>query len=215
MNTLRDRLGLVFGSALTSNERLVLIAWLSHASPEGVAWPSIDRLALLTGLGERTVRRALKVLRECGVLETLGRHKKGSLRLRFAGCPQRSDGPRPLGALPSGPREQRAPATVTDKRRSENEDQGTKPYPYPFPCGEGDPDQARFILEWAREVGADADWWELAAAGDPGVVHQVHRAMERSKKAGGYRGSMRYRWVRGSIQRAWAELDSGGVLESG
>lgn len=205
MSTFRVRAGQVFAVAgLRAQERLVLLAWLTHANPAGVAWPSIARLARMTSLGERTVRRELKRLRERGVLEDRGRTPRGGLRLCFRSYPQRSSGPRSGGTTGSGHVGQAAPAQVAYEQVQENKLSRTKPYPNPLPSGEGDRDQVAFILEWTRQVEVDEEWWALAVAGDPGVVHQVSRAMEASRKAGGYRGSLRFRWLRGSLRAAGA-----------
>jgi DNA-binding transcriptional ArsR family regulator len=206
MSTFRIRAGQVFDfSDLRSQERLVLLAWLTHADPDGVAWPSIARLARMTSLGERTVRRELKRLRERGLLEDLGRTPRGGLRLRFRSYPQRSEEPRPRGPSRRGPAGRSGPAREAYEQTQENQSSRTKPYPYPVPSGDGDRDQVAFILEWARQVDVDDAWWELAAAGEPGIVHQVARAMDASRQQGGYRGSRRYRWLRNSLAQAARE----------
>ena len=203
MSTFRTRAGEVSAlEGLKAQERLVLLAWLTHANPEGVAWPSIARLARMTSLGERTVRRELKRLRERGVLEERGRTKKGALVLRFQSCPQRSRGPRSSRTVASGQAGRANPAWEADEQIQVNETRRTKPYPYPLPSGEGDRDQVAFILEWVRTAEVDEVWWAMAVDGHPGVCHQVHRAMAASKKAGGYRGSLRYRRIRGSLVEA-------------
>lgn len=201
--TFRDRAIEVFDHPdLRPQERLVLLAWLTHASQAGVAWPSIGRLARMTGLGERTARRELKQLRGRGVLEDRGRTKRGALVLRYRSFPQRSGEPRSGGTVGRGPTGRGGPAWEADEQDQENKTSRTKPYPYPLPFGEGDPDQVAFILEWTREAQATDEWWALALAGDAGVVHQVSRAMEASKNRGGYRGSRRYRRIRASLVEA-------------
>jgi hypothetical protein len=203
MSTFRMRAGQVFAlEGLKAQERLVLLAWLTHADPEGVAWPSIARLALMTSLGERTVRRELKSLRERGVLEERGRTKRGALVLQFQSHPQRSRGPRSQRTVASGQAGRSGPAREADEQTQEKKTSRTKPYPYPLPSGEGDRDQVAFILEWVQQAEVDETWWAMAADGHPGVCHQVHRAMAASKKAGGYRGSLRYRRIRDSLARA-------------
>ncbi len=205
MNTFRTRAGQVFDlEGLKAQERLVLLAWLTHANPEGVAWPSIARLARMTSLGERTVRRELKSLRERGVLEERGRTRQGALVLQFQGYPQRSQGPRSPRTVTSGQVGRSDPAWEAHEQTQENKISRTNPLPNPPPSGGGDRDQVRFILEWVRTVEVDEGWWALAADGDPGVCHAVHRAMTASKKEGGYRGSTRYRDVRPSLSAAAA-----------
>lgn len=208
MNTFRARVGDVIASDFTPNERLVLIVWLTHANPEGIAWPSIARLATLTALSARSVRRSLKVARTVGTLEDIGR-RHGALVLRYRSCPQRPTGPRTPAVVPTGPQASQGLDTVSDKQLQENKTNRTKPYPYPLPSGEGDRDQVAFILEWARDAQADEAWWQLAVEGNPGAVHQVCHAMEESKKRGGYRGSLRYRSLRASLARAFPQRTGG------
>lgn len=210
MSTFRLRAGQVFAlGGLKAQERLVLLAWLTHADPEGVAWPSIGRLARMTSLGERTVRRELKSLRQRGVLEERGRTRQGALVLQFQSYPQRSRGPRPPRTVASGQAGRSGPAREAYEQTQENKTSRTNPLPYPPPSGGGDRDQVRFILEWLRTVEVDEAWWALAADGDPGVCHAVHRAMTASKKEGGYRGSTRYRDLRGSLHAAWSRRVDG------
>ncbi|MEZ4322865.1 MAG: helix-turn-helix domain-containing protein [Myxococcota bacterium] len=206
------RVGEVFAHPeLGAQERLVLVAWLTHANPEGVAWPSIARLARMTSLGERTVRRELKRLRDHGLLEDRGRTPKGGLVLRYRSYPQRSAEPRPPGPVGSGSVGRSGAACQAYEQIQENKLSRTNSYPDPTSFGGGDRDQVAFILEWTRQVEVDDAWWAMAVAGDPGVVHQVSRAMEASKRQGGYRGSLRYRRIRGSLLEASRRSDAGGV----
>lgn len=208
MSTFRVRAGQVFDLAgLGAQERLVLLAWLTHANPEGIAWPSIARLARMTSLGERTVRRELKRLRERGVLQDRGRTPRGGLVLCFRSYPQRSAGPRPAGTARSGRVGRSDPACQADEQTQENQISRTNPLPNPPPSGGGDRDQVQFILEWAADAGVDDEWWALAAEGHVGVCHQMHRAMTKSKAEGGYRGSTRYRALRASLQSAFPSLN--------
>jgi hypothetical protein len=52
------------GSAYSAIERLVAIALADHLNQDGIAWPSVARLQAWTGLGETSVKAALKAL--CG-----------------------------------------------------------------------------------------------------------------------------------------------------
>ena len=49
---------------LTTTEKFVLVCLADHADHDGVCWPGQDRVAEKTGLGERTVRRAVQSLIE-------------------------------------------------------------------------------------------------------------------------------------------------------
>lgn len=64
-----ERTRRVLSSALPAPQRLTLIALMDHLHrDDDVVWPSVTRLGDLTGLGERTVRRALAGLVEAGAL---------------------------------------------------------------------------------------------------------------------------------------------------
>jgi hypothetical protein len=63
-----ERARLIFRSAVASTERLVLLAVADHLGSSGECWPSLPRLASMTGLNERTIRRSLSNLRESGCL---------------------------------------------------------------------------------------------------------------------------------------------------
>lgn len=54
-----------------SGNLLVLLAIADHADDDGVAWPGIARLAKMTRLSERHVRRCLTALSDAGELEIL------------------------------------------------------------------------------------------------------------------------------------------------
>jgi hypothetical protein len=54
-----------------SGNLLVLLAVADHADEEGNAWPGIDRLARMTRLSDRHVRRCLNALLETGELEIM------------------------------------------------------------------------------------------------------------------------------------------------
>ncbi|WP_419616153.1 helix-turn-helix domain-containing protein, partial [Thiolapillus sp.] len=52
-----------YSQALAAPAKPVLVALAEHVSGEGRAcWPSVSRLARMTGYAERTVRRALRAL---------------------------------------------------------------------------------------------------------------------------------------------------------
>src|SRR5690554_6573802 len=56
----------VFSSDLTPSARLVALAILDHWSPGRPLWPSVARLAALTGLAESSVKRLLRELSDAG-----------------------------------------------------------------------------------------------------------------------------------------------------
>lgn len=69
-------------SKTTGSTKMVLLAIADHAWPDGTnAWPSVSRLARMTGLSEDTVRRSVNRAEKCGELavvrKTGGRAPKG------------------------------------------------------------------------------------------------------------------------------------------
>lgn len=60
-------------SGISPSERLVLIAYADHADKRGYCWPSVDRLAEITGLSRATVTRANKRLRTLGLIVSIRR----------------------------------------------------------------------------------------------------------------------------------------------
>lgn len=58
---------------LSCQEKAVLVSLVSHLNSKRngtEVWPSLDRLARLAGLGERTVRRAMRQLEQLGIIKT-------------------------------------------------------------------------------------------------------------------------------------------------
>lgn len=71
-------------------EKLILLALADWANDDGVAWPSIAKLAQKTGCGERTVQRTLRAAEQAGLLTRHENPGKGcSYRIdpRHAGTP--------------------------------------------------------------------------------------------------------------------------------
>lgn len=56
----------------TSGTRLVAIAIADRVNGDGQCWPSIADLSRRTGLGERAVQRALRILEDEGVIRRHG-----------------------------------------------------------------------------------------------------------------------------------------------
>ena len=55
-------------------EKLVLVCLVQHINPKtATAWPSVSRLCRLTGLGNRTVQRALARLESAGAITRVDR----------------------------------------------------------------------------------------------------------------------------------------------
>ncbi|WP_419619274.1 helix-turn-helix domain-containing protein, partial [Thiolapillus sp.] len=62
-----------YSQALAAPAKPVLVALAEHVSGEGRAcWPSVSRLARMTGYAERTVRRALRALEAAGLVRIEG-----------------------------------------------------------------------------------------------------------------------------------------------
>lgn len=81
---------------LTATRKLVLLALAAHADERGVARPGRDRLAAMTALNERTVRRCLADLQALGLIGAhLSRHKTGAWIVRLAALEALVPSPRP------------------------------------------------------------------------------------------------------------------------
>lgn len=65
---------------LTSNEKLLLLAYTEYTDPHGYCWPGMTRLAAMTGMSESTIKRTRKVLESKSLL----RHQR---RASAAGDP--------------------------------------------------------------------------------------------------------------------------------
>lgn len=56
-------------SGLSSGAKLTLLAIAEHANDSGWAWPSIERLAVMTGVSTRQATRNIQALEDAGVLQ--------------------------------------------------------------------------------------------------------------------------------------------------
>ena len=71
----------VFGLAIDSGKKLLLLALTDHADDDGHnCWPSVGYLVWKTSLSDRHVRRMLKWLRDEGVLVPVAREGGGRQR---------------------------------------------------------------------------------------------------------------------------------------
>jgi hypothetical protein len=70
-------------SRLSSTERWVLVCWVRRAGETGEGAIAIGDLASDSGLGDRTVRRAVRKLCQRGVLKDCGRSPRRILLLRL------------------------------------------------------------------------------------------------------------------------------------
>lgn len=85
-----DDLNAILNSTLEPLERLVLVAVASHINQDGnQAWPSLERLAEMTGMGRSTVQRHMRSLKERGVV-TVRRRFSASSVYSIANIPQKS-----------------------------------------------------------------------------------------------------------------------------
>lgn len=69
---------------LPTSQRLVFLAVASHVNQKGWAWPSIARIARMTGLSRRTVLDALKALSPSYLQPDIKPGPKGTTRYRVA-----------------------------------------------------------------------------------------------------------------------------------
>lgn len=100
-------------STATGTQRLVLLAIADHDG-EGGAWPSVERLARWSAVGDRAVQKAIRALEALGELEVLPRagglsttpdHMRPNLYRIVLACPPTCDGtaqhrPRPVDNTP-------------------------------------------------------------------------------------------------------------------
>ncbi len=73
------RIRAVRASTLGKREKAILSAWLSFANAEGIAYPSVLKLAEAAGYRESATRKALRVLEREGWLVLIGSRKGGRL----------------------------------------------------------------------------------------------------------------------------------------
>lgn len=68
----------VLHSALSSNEKLVLVALVERANPAGTCWPSFARVALDTSMCRSTAHKTMRALRDRGLLSWTARRRDGA-----------------------------------------------------------------------------------------------------------------------------------------
>lgn len=66
--------------APSSNAKLVLLALANYADEDGVCYPSVKRLATMTGLSDRSVRYALQALVDAGAMDRNHRRRADGSR---------------------------------------------------------------------------------------------------------------------------------------
>ena len=83
-----------YSQALAAPAKPVLVALAEHVSGEGrECWPSVSRLARMTGYAERTVRRALRALESAGLVRVEQRAGRPALySLSLSTTPVRESG---------------------------------------------------------------------------------------------------------------------------
>ena len=65
---------------LSISEKLTLLALADRADDEGICWPGHRYISNLTGLGQSTVRTAVKTLKDKGLIENTGRNRENGSR---------------------------------------------------------------------------------------------------------------------------------------
>jgi hypothetical protein len=154
--------------APTHGAKLVLLALADHADEIGLCWPSLERVASMTGLSVRAVRMALRDL-EASVMITTDQNRGRGNTSRYALC---INGAAVNPAKPSGftpekeeavagfdPEENRQMATenrqsTTQNRQSTTENRKQLPPEPSEPSGTIKEPSVR-----ARGARLDADWW--------------------------------------------------------
>lgn len=99
-NTLRE---LAWQTNLPPMERFILVAMADHANTDGIAWPSVARLSERTGATERTIYRAMKVLRDEGHLTQVS-PPRAQMTARYKVHPCQDVSPDTVSALTEGQR---------------------------------------------------------------------------------------------------------------
>ena len=62
-------MSMVWGMALTSTDKLVMLALADNASDEGFCWPSIETIRHKTCLSERPIQKAIRRLQNLGLVK--------------------------------------------------------------------------------------------------------------------------------------------------
>lgn len=101
---------------LAPTQKLVLVALAWHSDDGGTCWPSQARLARLSGLSERSVRRAAKDLEQRGLVRRLRRTTDAGAVTSHLYVLQLGLHPPDTVSGPSGQTRPRRPASVAAKR---------------------------------------------------------------------------------------------------
>lgn len=67
-----------FAAVMPPAEKLVMLKFCDHANDEGIAWPSVAKLAQAACISERQAQRVMKRLAAEGYLEIVGNEKGGA-----------------------------------------------------------------------------------------------------------------------------------------
>lgn len=81
-----DAISQIWEIPLDSTTKLVMLCLANHANDEGMAWPSVSRVAKMTGLTDRAIRTCLGKLRAMGLLLTVAKsnhHKATTYKLNL------------------------------------------------------------------------------------------------------------------------------------
>ncbi len=70
--------------SVRGNAKLVALALANYANDKGLAWPSVETLAKITGLSKRQIQRILPQIEKAGLLKiTTGGGRKRTHRYQF------------------------------------------------------------------------------------------------------------------------------------
>ena len=67
---------LLYDESVSAHAKLVYVVLQSHSGKHGTSFPAIGTVARESGLSESSVRRAIKDLKDIGVLERRGRRRR-------------------------------------------------------------------------------------------------------------------------------------------
>lgn len=157
---------------IPATEKMVLLCLCDHANDDGQCWPSMARIARKCSVTDRTVQRAIKNLRELGILHTEGepgKTLKFHITPRHSVTPDTASPPTMTTRPPTHSR--RTPDTVSPKPL---ENLHQEPSLVKSPPSDDTPLTIEEVVE---------DWNEMAAELGLPTVHKITTARRRAFKA--------------------------------
>lgn len=206
--------------------KLVLLALANYADADGLAYPSVKRMTVETGLCDRAVRKAIKALADIGALEIVtqrrpdGSQKSSQYRLTpqtapDAVCGGEQTAPRATPPAPHAPLTTFEPslepsplivakATATEKTKVRTYPEAFEAAWKAYPHHKGRSSKPNAATEWAR----------LPADERAGLVAAITRFTPNVAETCGGKGAPDMaRWLKDGKHLGW-QADSGAVEAS-